>query len=143
MSDASSEHAALESALERVRGHALQIESLNERIDRLMPWKCAVRSVNLGANTPQDCDYPFCGCSPEATHALGVAGESGALMPNEANALRAERDALRKALESVWAAIGDALCSGNGIEKEYAWAVQREIDAALKPSGSRLNASRR
>ena len=42
---------------------------------------------------------------------------------------RCER--LREALETVWAAIGDALCSGSGIEKAYAHAVQRDVQAAL------------
>lgn len=54
------------------------------------------------------------------------------------------------ALDSVWAAIGDALCSGKGIEKEYANAVSREVCeakasierelAALKAGGASLKA---
>lgn len=35
-----------------------------------------------------------------------------------------------EALDSLWAAIGDALCSGTGIDKSYAWAVQARIIAA-------------
>ena len=70
------------------------VDATRER-DEARGWKCTARTANVGANDPQDCDYPFCGCSPEATRALESAVESGALMPREAATLTAERDEAR------------------------------------------------
>lgn len=39
---------------------------------------CAARRLNLGANDPQDCDWPFCGCDPRADRVLDAIEESGA-----------------------------------------------------------------
>ena len=39
---------------------------------------------------------------------------------------------LRGALEQIWAGIGDALCSGSGIEKAYGHSIQRQVRAALE-----------
>jgi len=51
--------------------------------------------------------------------------------------LRAEAERLREALEVVWAAIGDALCSGKGISKEYGQSVAAQVTAALAKEGRR------
>lgn len=39
---------------------------------------------------------------------------------------------LAEALESVWAAIGDALCSGNGIAKEYSQSIATKAKNAAE-----------
>jgi hypothetical protein len=38
---------------------------------------CKARSANVGANDPQDCDWPFCGCDPAADKVLETLQESG------------------------------------------------------------------
>lgn len=38
------------------------------------PWKCM---GNVPASDPQDCNYPFCVCSPEATNAVEALKEIG------------------------------------------------------------------
>lgn len=40
-------------------------------------FKCKVRSANYGANEPQDCDWPFCGCDPYADKVIAAIEESG------------------------------------------------------------------
>lgn len=44
--------------------------------------------------------------------------------------LRAAAQEAIEALDSLWAAIGDALCSGTGIEKAYAQKVAGEVENA-------------
>jgi len=52
----------------------------------------------------------------------------------ERDALRREVAMLREALERVWAAIGDALCSGSGIALPYGQSVSGQVQAALAAS---------
>lgn len=39
-------------------------------------WKCAARG-SVGANDPQDCDWPVCGCDPYAAKVIAALEESG------------------------------------------------------------------
>jgi len=41
-------------------------------------WKCKANST---ADPPQDCDYPFCGCDPNATKVIDTLQECGWLSP--------------------------------------------------------------
>jgi len=41
------------------------------------PFKCKARSANMGANDPQDCDWPVCGCDPYADKVIEALSESG------------------------------------------------------------------
>jgi hypothetical protein len=43
-------------------------------------WKCKARSANTGANDPQDCDWPTCGCDPHADRVIEALQESGKLL---------------------------------------------------------------
>lgn len=38
---------------------------------------CKARTANVGANDPQDCDWPFCGCDHAADKVLETLQESG------------------------------------------------------------------
>jgi len=38
---------------------------------------CKVRGVNMGANSPQDCNWPVCGCDPCADKVIDTLIESG------------------------------------------------------------------
>lgn len=40
-------------------------------------WKCAAKSGNTGANDPQDCDWPVCGCDPQADKVIAALQEMG------------------------------------------------------------------
>ena len=42
-------------------------------------WKCKARASNMGANDPQDCDWPVCGCDPYADKVIEALQESGKL----------------------------------------------------------------
>lgn len=42
-------------------------------------WKCKARAANMGANDPQDCDWPVCGCDPYADKVIAALQESGKL----------------------------------------------------------------
>lgn len=43
-------------------------------------WKCAAaRHGTAGGNDPVDCDWPVCGCDPQATKVIEALQESGAL----------------------------------------------------------------
>lgn len=43
----------------------------------MIPWTCRARAANTGANDPQDCDWPFCGCDPYADKVIDAIEESG------------------------------------------------------------------
>jgi hypothetical protein len=47
----------------------------------LGPWKC---KANPTADPPQDCDFPFCGCDPNAINVIETLQESGWIGPKEA-----------------------------------------------------------
>lgn len=105
---------------------------------------CGCLSARLEAEIErlkQECDNGTC---PSAMHERMAAAQAVPL--HEMKALRAraekaERDValLREALEDVWAAIGDALCSGSGIDKPYATSVQEKVNAALRSVAKALN----
>jgi hypothetical protein len=53
---------------------------------------CAARHSNTGANDPQECDWPFCGCDPYADKVIAALQESGKLIhPSQASALERRR----------------------------------------------------
>lgn len=49
-------------------------------------WRCAARHA-VGANDPQDCDWPTCGCDPYATKVVETLIESGWKSPSEQTAV--------------------------------------------------------
>jgi len=55
-----------------------------------------------------------------------------AQVKEEKAACREMADLAVNAIDRIWAAIGDALCSGKGIEKAYAHAVLKDIDLAKR-----------
>lgn len=40
-------------------------------------FACKARASNTGANDPQDCNWPFCGCDPYANKVMDAIEESG------------------------------------------------------------------
>jgi len=40
-------------------------------------WACEVHNGSVGANYPQDCDWPTCGCDPYATKVIEALQEGG------------------------------------------------------------------
>lgn len=42
-------------------------------------WKCMARHSNMGANDPQECNWPICGCDPHADRVIEALQESGIL----------------------------------------------------------------
>lgn len=40
-------------------------------------FKCKARSANMGANDPQECDWPMCECDPYADKVIAALQESG------------------------------------------------------------------
>ena len=40
-------------------------------------WKCKARSANMGANDPQECNWPMCGCDPYADKVIAALQEHG------------------------------------------------------------------
>ena len=44
-------------------------------------WQCQAIMANTGANDPQDCDWPGCGCDPNADKVIAALQESGYLHP--------------------------------------------------------------
>lgn len=52
-------------------------------------WVCAIHRVNLGSSEVPECDWPHCGCDPEATRVLDMALECGWMGPREASDARA------------------------------------------------------
>jgi len=41
-------------------------------------WACKARG-SVGGNTPQDCDWPMCGCDPYANRVVNALRETGAI----------------------------------------------------------------
>jgi hypothetical protein len=41
-----------------------------------LPWQCKAR-IASGANDPQDCNWPLCGCDPYADKVIGALNVSG------------------------------------------------------------------
>jgi hypothetical protein len=42
-------------------------------------WQCKADRSGIGGNTPQDCDWPCCGCDPYADKVIAALQESGKL----------------------------------------------------------------
>jgi hypothetical protein len=42
-------------------------------------WTCKADRSGIGGNTPQDCDWPVCGCDPYADKVIAALQESGKL----------------------------------------------------------------
>jgi hypothetical protein len=51
-------------------------------------FKCKARSANMGANDPQECDWPVCGCDPHADKVIEALQESGHLVASGSAGLR-------------------------------------------------------
>lgn len=42
-------------------------------------WTCKARAANMGANDPQECNWPLCGCDPYADKVIAALEEHGLL----------------------------------------------------------------
>jgi len=75
----------------------------------LTRFRCKAREAgSAGGSDPQDCDWPFCGCLPEASAVLEAVEESGRFVPRaEAELLRAELAAARQRFEAAVQRIGE------------------------------------
>jgi hypothetical protein len=49
------------------------------RAAKVNPWTCKADRSGIGGNTPQDCDWPVCGCDPYADKVIAALQESGKL----------------------------------------------------------------
>lgn len=49
---------------------------------------CAARHSDTGANDPQDCNWPFCGCDPYADKVIAAIQESGFTLVKDTDLLR-------------------------------------------------------
>jgi hypothetical protein len=84
---------------------------------------------------------PEVSCYSATENAIRALAHTSILANREA-AAGEMREALieaANALDSLWAAIGDALCSGKGIEKKYANGVAREVGEAKVRCQKALN----
>jgi hypothetical protein len=64
-------------------------------------WQCKARR---SADPPQDCNWPHCGCDPNATKVLEALYEEGYLSPSEVRAAYGEAEGveqLRSALSGL------------------------------------------
>lgn len=60
--------------------HAAKITAgQNTQITEQPDWTCAARKGSAGANDPQDCDWPVCGCDPYANKVITALEENGHL----------------------------------------------------------------
>jgi hypothetical protein len=66
-------------------------------------FRCKARSANMGANDPQDCNWPVCGCDPYADKVIETLSESGLFI----GAIK-ERVAARATKVSNAAPVGDS-----------------------------------
>src|SRR5947209_12820951 len=57
----------------------LLIAALSQGNGEAVAWQCKARSANTGANDPQDCDWPVCGCDPHADKVIEALEESDRL----------------------------------------------------------------
>lgn len=46
---------------------------------RRQGWKCGADRSGVGGNTPQDCEWPCCGCDPHADKVIAALQEEGKL----------------------------------------------------------------
>ena len=54
---------------------------------------CAARNGGTGANDPQDCDWPVCGCDPHADKVIAALQESGLMVASSAETYAANMKA--------------------------------------------------
>jgi hypothetical protein len=89
-----------------------------------------------GIGKPEDyCDHGL----PKASNECELCGPV-APPREEVRALVALREA-KEALDQLWAAIGDALCSGKGIDKAYSQSVASQVDCARRRAEAALAAT--
>ena len=69
--------------LRQLANAARRAESLQPALDLTkvaaggLLFTCKARFANTGANDPQECDWPFCGCDPAAEKVIEALQESG------------------------------------------------------------------
>jgi hypothetical protein len=83
-------------------------------------FKCQARAGNMGANDPQECNWPMCGCDPYADKVIAALQECDALKSPELN-----RPGRTKLLIKFWAAM-----HFSGFATGQEWEAQQKITIA-------------
>lgn len=99
--------------------------------DREFPiqWSCKAQA---STDPPQDCDWPFCGCDPQAEKVIDAIEESGRYVPAKASA--PPEDGRLRALISEMRTIGIVAgqCSVEAPDNPYAGMAAAEAERALR-----------
>lgn len=66
---------------------------------------CAAKHSDTGANDPQDCDWPFCGCDPKADKVIEAIQESGFTLVKDEDLLKMTRAGDRACGETSWVSV--------------------------------------
>lgn len=103
------------------------IETLNEAIDTSITskppeaaFRCGARG-SVGANLPQDCNWPICGCDPYAGKVIAALQECDLLYERSG-----ERRELIEALNNLAGLVAEQIGRGKHFGRE----IERAIDAA-------------
>lgn len=70
---------------------------------------CAAKHSDTGANDPQDCDWPFCGCDPKADKVIEAIQESGFTLVRDEDLLKMTKDRERPCGETAWVSVEERL----------------------------------
>jgi len=89
-------------------------------------WNCKARATNMGANDPQDCNWPMCGCDPYADKVIEALQESGLLCTQRDR----ERAILEARIEEAEEWYGELIFPylGSADARDIAWAKERLAD---------------
>ena len=102
-------------------GHNKDCEAtaLRERASRALSGSgtdlagCKARRANMGANDPQDCDWPHCDCDPATNRVMAGLQEAGLeIVRSGGTDLAAKRDAVIRAVGEYAAACHDRMNDG-------------------------------
>lgn len=78
--------------LDQYPGQQGGLQAIAEELYRMArsteSFKCAARSANTGANDPQECDWPFCGCDPYADKVIAEIQEAGFTLVKDEDLLK-------------------------------------------------------
>lgn len=75
---------------------------------------CAAKHSDTGANDPQDCDWPFCGCDPKADKVIEAIQESGFTLVKDEDLLKDDKAGERHCGETAWVSVEERLPTESG-----------------------------